>query len=146
MQRKRGIVMAREEHILDDYLFLEREEYERARQEEETMEYLTVNIGDDKKELLKIYNRAIEKKSFQTVIGLRFLYDLRHRLIESGIVSEDILAPIPVGAAGEDKTSGPEQHYKELYEAAMAAGRIKNMVIGVLVFMILGMIIISVIS
>lgn len=137
--------MAREEYILDDYLFLEKEEYERARQEEETMEYLTANIGDDKKELLKIYNRAVEKRSFQTVIGLQLLYDLRHRLIESGIVSEDILAPIPVGAADGDKTSGQEQHYKELYEDAVAASRMKNMVIGVLVFMILGMIIISII-
>lgn len=143
--------MAREEYILDQYLFLEKEEYERARKEEETMEYLMANIDGDKKELLKIYNRAVEKKSFQTVIGLRYLYDLRRRLIESGIVSEDILAPIPVGAeavaedgtASGNKASGQVKHYKELYEDAMAVGRIKNMVIGVLVFMVLGMIVIS---
>lgn len=143
--------MAREEYILDQYLFLEKEEYERARKEEETMEYLMANIDGDKKELLKIYNRAVEKKSFQTVIGLRCLYDLRCRLIESGIVSEDILAPIPVGAeavsedgtASENKASGQVKHYKELYEDAMAVGRVKNMVIGVLVFMVLGMIVIS---
>ena len=57
--------------ILDGFVFSTRKDYERACKEKETIEYLVANSNmSDMKAVLKIYNKAVEKKSFQTVIGL----------------------------------------------------------------------------
>ena len=60
--------------ILDGFVFSTRKDYERACKEKETIEYLVANSNmSDMKAVLKIYNKAVEKKSFQTVIGLEFI-------------------------------------------------------------------------
>ena len=77
--------------ILDGFVFSTRKDYERACKEKETIEYLVANSNmSDMKAVLKIYNKAVEKKSFQTVIGLEFIENMRKRLLSSGIVKENM--------------------------------------------------------
>lgn len=93
--------------ILDGFVFSTRKDYERACKEKETIEYLVANSNmSDMKAVLKIYNKAVEKKSFQTVIGLEFIENMRKRLLSSGIVKENQLAYVPVVPRVKEKMSG----------------------------------------
>lgn len=87
-------------YCLDGYQFLTKREFERAHKEKETISYLKETIRSGKpKELLKVYNRSVEKHAFCTVIGLQFLQEIRTEILQSGIVGEDTLAPIPVAVS-----------------------------------------------
>lgn len=155
------MTQGKEKYILDGFQFSGKIEFERARKEKETIAYLTANTDlTDMKAVLKIYNRSVEKKSFQTVIGLQFLSNIRQRLIGSQIVSENTLAPVAISEGGgtpylggqrrkpelNDVEKAEVQRYKSLYETAVANQKIKNVVIVVLAVVILGMFIITLTS
>lgn len=143
--------MAKEGYVLEGYQFNSRQEYERAKKEKETIAYLMANTdSSDMKALLKIYNRSVDKQSFQTIIGQQFLCDLRKRLVGSQLVSEDTLAPIQIstssaseGSSGEKDAAKKAEKYKEAYENAVAGQKIKNIIIAGLIVIILGMVAIT---
>lgn len=151
-------------YCLDGYQFLTKREFERAQKEKETIAYLKETIRSGKpKELLKVYNRSVEKRAFCTVIGLQFLQELRTAILQSGIVGEDTLAPIPVAVSeqtgsttkrkrsdvSESETASQTEierqlkRYKKAYEDAATGKTIKNMVITVLLIIILGMLLVT---
>ena len=140
-------------YCLDGYQFLTKREFERAHKEKETISYLKETIRSGKpKELLKVYN-----------IGLQFLQELRTEILQSGIVGEDTLAPIPVavseqaasdkqrkgsgatdsGVTGKTEIERQLKRYKKAYEDAVTGKTIKNMVITVLLIIILGMLLVT---
>lgn len=109
----------------------------------------------DMKAVLKIYNKAVEKKSFQTVIGLEFIENMRKRLLSSGIVKENQLAYVPVVPRVKEKMSGKSitdkdvleknvEKYKNAYEAEKAGKKIKNMAIVFLCILLIAVIFITV--
>lgn len=146
--------MAKEKYVLDGYRFGSKEEFQRAKKEKETIMYITANTNmASGKEMYQVYEKAVSKKSFQTVFGMKFLEELRKRLIESKIVTEDMLEPIPTGKAVENP-KGKEtlsekaierklQKYQEECERAKAGSVIKNFLIGVLIVIIIAMIVIT---
>lgn len=128
-------------YVLDGYLFANAAELERAKKEQETIQYLTANTNmADMKALYKLYKMSVEKKSFQTIFGLQYLEEIRKRLIGSGVVEEDLLEPIPVQTAaikkpkGTDRTNTMDQteKYKKAYENAKAGNKIRTFFIIVL--------------
>lgn len=143
-------------YVLDGYAFPTATEYERAKKEKETITYLTANTDmSNMKEVYKVYKLAVEKKSFQTVFGLEYMQGLRGRLVGSGIVSEDVIEPVPVsrgftlvqGAGEKGKDSEKEKmssaaaerevkKYQEAYQKAKAGSMIKNFLIVVLVLVV----------
>lgn len=143
-------------YVLDGYAFPTATEYERAKKEKETITYLTANTDmSNMKEVYKVYKLAVEKKSFQTVFGLEYMQGLRGRLVGSGIVSEDVIEPVPVsrgftlvqGAGEKGKDSEKEKmssaaaerevkKYQEVYQKAKAGSMIKNFLIVVLVLVV----------
>lgn len=138
-------------YVIDGYIFQSRSDYERAQKERETIAYLSAHSDmEDMKAVYKIYKTASEKQSFQTVFGLKYMEELRGRLLDSGIVTEDVLAPIPVGRAvsgGVKSQIPPEEkkagEYRQAYEKAKAGSIIKNLLIGALLVVIAGMMIIT---
>lgn len=142
--------------ILDGFVFSTRKDYERACKEKETIEYLVANSNmSDMKAVLKIYNKAVEKKSFQTVIGLEFIENMRKRLLSSGIVKENQLAYVPVVPRVKEKMSGKSitdkdvleknvEKYKNAYEVEKAGKKIKNMAIVFLCILLIAVIFITV--
>ena len=140
--------MDKTSYQISGYEFQSKEEYERALKEKETVSYLMANTDTtDVKAMLKIYNRSIEKESFRTVVGLEFMSNLRKRLTESGTISAESLAPIPVASKGvrrakpatDENMARQLKHYKEAYENAQAGKTIKNIVLVFLVLIIFGM-------
>lgn len=148
----------KEKYVVDDYVFASRSEYDRALKEKETISYLIANTNmSDMKSVLKVYNRAVEKKSFQTVIGLEFVKNMRKRLIGSGFMSEETIEHVPVsgkikGASQADSStlSGDKsmlessvERYKKACENAQSGLAMRNIIIGVLVVVIIAMMIIT---
>ena len=133
--------------ILDGFVFSTRKDYERACKEKETIEYLVANSN--------MSDMAVEKKSFQTVIGLEFIENMRKRLLSSGIVKENQLAYVPVVPRVKEKMSGKSitdkdvleknvEKYKNAYEAEKAGKKIKNMAIVFLCILLIAVIFITV--
>lgn len=146
--------MEKDQYQLDGFSFQSRGEYERAQKEKETIAYLMANTDTaDMKSLLKIYNRSVEKESFQTVIGLEFMLNMRKRLVGSGVVSDEILAPVPVKDRGvirgkravssAEELNTQAEKYKKALETANTGRTIKNMLIIVLILIIFAMIFIT---
>ena len=128
--------------ILDGFVFSTRKDYERACKEKETIEYLVANSNmSDMKAVLKIYNKAVEKKSFQTVIGLEFIENMRKRLLSSGIVKEKMSGK---SITDKDVLEKNVEKYKNAYEAEKAGKKIKNMAIVFLCILLIAVIFITV--
>lgn len=144
------------EMILDGFKFSSRKEFERAMKEKETIEYIVANTDmSDMKAVLKVYNKAVDKKAFQTVIGLEFVNNIRRKLISSRTVMEKNLAYVPVMVKYEktakkqtlnnkDEAQKNAEKYKKAYEDEAAGRKIRNMAIVFLTVLLAVFIIITV--
>lgn len=140
-------------YVIEGFVFQNRNEYERAQKERETIAYLSANTDmTDMKAVYKLYKHAVEKRSFQTVFGLKYMEELRKKLVGSGIVTEDVLPPVPVArvlVAGKQPASPVSaeekqlDEYKAAYEKAKSGSLIKNMLIIVLLLLIAVMVFIT---
>lgn len=141
-----------DKYTVSEYCFANKADYDRAMKEKETIAYIVANTDmADMKAVLKVYNRSVEKKSFQTVIGLEFVKNMRKTLAASGIIPEDMIPAIPVpgsrdgiqkpvdSAGALDKA----EKYKRAYENALAGRTIKNIIIAFLIIIIAAMIYIT---
>jgi hypothetical protein len=141
-----------DELVIDGYQFSSKTEYDRAKKEKETIAYLMAHTDTaDMNALLKLYHRSIEKKAFQTIIGEQFLHNLRKRLIGSQVVSPEEIPPVPLVHVGgrvvekQDKFAEAKvTRYQKLYENSVANQKIKNLLIAVLIFVIIGMFVITI--
>ena len=139
-------------YTIGGYSFSNKGDYERALKEKETISYIVANTNmADMKSVLKVYNRSVEKKSFQTVLGLEFVKNMRKNLINSGIVSEDTIQAVPVPSASSGKLPKADNimaqdiagKYKLAYENERAGRIIRNIVIVFLVVIICAMMFIT---
>lgn len=113
----------KETYSADYFAFESRDSYEQAKKETEIIEQLMEKTDiSDPRVALKLYNKSISEKAFRTVAGYYFLLDLRQAILESGLVTERALAPIPVREPDRRKSdviSGPssqEKKFQRLYE------------------------------
>lgn len=143
------------EMILDGFKFSSRKEFERALKEKETIEYIVANTNmSDVKAILKVYNKAVDKKSFQTVIGLEFVNNMRKKIISSGVVQEKNLAYVPIvqkyvavekkPALNRDEVQREAEKYKKAYEDEAAGRKIRNMAIAFLTLLLAALVIITI--
>ncbi len=136
----------KQDFVIDGYSFSSRAEYERAQKEKETILYLSAHTNlSDMKAVYRIYKQAVEKQSFRTVFGLKYMENLRQRLLGSEFITEDLLEPVPVirVPGRDDKKAGLSeegsrqiQKYKEEAEKAKAGRILKNLLIVMLLLII----------
>ena len=143
------------EMVLDGFKFSSKKEFERAMKEKETIAYIVANTNmSDMRAVLKVYNKAIDKKAFQTVVGLEFVNNMRKKLISSGTVMEKNLAYVPViskntviqkaPVKSRDETARDAEKYKKAYAEAITGKNIKNMAIAFLAALLVAIVIITV--
>lgn len=139
-------------YVVDGFSFSSRSDYDKALKEKEAISYIVANTNmADMKSVLKVYNMSVEKKSFNTVIGLEFVNNMRKSLISSGIVPKNTLVDIPVPPISSGKQTHTDsatldaktERYKQAYENALAGRTIKNMVIAFLTLVIIAMLVIT---
>lgn len=143
--------LSEKEFVVDGFLFSTEKEYEDAKQELESVEYLRNNsdlsIG---KTVLKLYNRLIEDHTFHTPIGYQFLKELQDNMINSGIVKVDELVKIYVPAQHRGESSELNalklNQYKQIAETLKTRYRNSRIINIFLVIIIIVMIGISIYS
>ena len=68
-----------------------------AKKEAEAIEYLRAKTDfNNADNLMKLYNRILDRDMMETVIGIEFLTEIRTRLINSGMFTEDQIRPVPM--------------------------------------------------
>lgn len=83
------------ENTVDEFLFLNKKDLERAKKEKVTIEKLNVTMAsNDVEAVFSMYRKAVSKRYFVTPVGLSFLSKTREYLSENGKADE--LPVIPV--------------------------------------------------
>ncbi|HHU70564.1 MAG TPA: hypothetical protein GXZ21_00840 [Clostridiales bacterium] len=108
------------EYRLKGYSFVNFAEYQKAKQETDSIEYIRTHTDlTDTKKVAKLYNSLIEKETFKTVIGFEFLKELQNILIDGGIITLDTIPWIRVGRtntglsqAGDKREESMAREYK----------------------------------
>lgn len=68
-----------------------------ARKEAEAIEYLRSKTDfNNLEQLMKLYNRILDKDMMETVIGIEFLTEIRNMLLRSGMFTEEQIRPVPL--------------------------------------------------
>lgn len=78
------------------FTFRSEAELAEAKKEAEVVAYIRGQADlSNVKTVVKLYNRLIEKGTLTTELGITFLKELRSRAIDSGVVAESSLEPLP---------------------------------------------------
>jgi hypothetical protein len=119
---------------VNGYLFETEEEARQAKKEADGIRYIREQMGrNDPDVLLRLYERLIEKNTFETVVGIAFLRELQVYLESVPSIRKEDIPPIPVPDRALDKerenrrskhetlehqimerNSGRERHYRRL--------------------------------
>lgn len=95
--------MKENEYKVAGYVFSDSYSYKEAKREAETVEYIKANTDlNDLNKALKLYHKLVERKTLNTVVGYSFLCDLRSKILQAGIVSQENLPNIRVEKAGKE--------------------------------------------
>lgn len=141
--------MADEKRIVNGYEFATQEDYEKAKQEAESIVYIKAHTNlKDKQQVLKIYNKASENKMFHTVIGYDFMHQLYAYLIKNQVIEKEYIKTIPIDKSvtqkelPEDVESANKlaEQYRVLYQDSKEKNKLHKIIIcflgGLIVLMI----------
>lgn len=130
--------------------FESREAFEQAEKEAELIQRLLEQTDiSEPKTALKVYNKSVSDKLFSTVSGYFFLMQLRQAILESGLVTERALAPIPIKEPqGKKKDVIPsrppkEGRFRKLYEGQKLLNKKLKIAVVTLVLLIIGFVVIN---
>ena len=139
--------------VVQGFTFRTKEEYSKAKKEQEAIAYIKANTDlMNMKNRYKLYCRLNSKETFQTIIGVQFLSELRESLLKANFISEEQLEPVLVTSTVVEKAVLPknvsanrqaDSKFSSLYEKQKHKKELAYVVIGFLSIIIAGMIIIS---
>jgi hypothetical protein len=92
-----------EELVVDGYAFPDRASAGLARNELESIQYLSKKVNyNDNSQLLALYERLTEEGLFKTQVGIEYMRKLQRKLMKDKDIMEAGLKPIPVQNGGDD--------------------------------------------
>lgn len=132
--------------VIEGVRFDNIDEYELAKKEMEAIRTIERKYPlGNAKIALSIYNKAVTKKYFKTVVGYIFLKRLRETIVSCGLVSDDMLNPIPVfgksadgGGALGNNSSDPDK-YRFLYNSEKRTKTVMAIIVVALTAVIIAM-------
>ena len=134
--------MAEEKWKVAGYVFADKQDYEKAKKEADSISYIKERTNlKDKQQLLKIYNKAVDSKMFHTVLGYEFMHQLQVMIAKSGVVEEDYIKSIPIykQESGQELPEDAQEaaklanQYRRLYEVAKEEKKRLKIVVGFLI-------------
>ena len=139
---------------LEGYVFQNRNDFAKAKKELEAIAYIRSNSDLNNATLvLKIYDKLLDKGTFQTVVGYMFLKELRQTILEDSTISKGKVRSIPIKYSEPAKIKEKENEedrcaeakradmFQALYEKEKAKKISTKIVIGFLVCIIIGMLV-----
>lgn len=139
-----------ETYLLNSFSFESRESYEQAKKEAEMIEQLRENTDlSNARTAWKVYNKSISDKAFHTVAGYLFLMELRGQILESGLVTERALAPVPIQEPQRKRNdviperSSQEGKFHKLYEGQRLLNKKLKIALAAAVLILVGFVVIN---
>lgn len=141
--------MGNNDNKLSGYTFEDSQDYREAKRELESVEYIRANTDlNDINKVLKLYTKLVERKTFKSVVGIEFLVELRNKILDAGIVTENNLPGIRIEKTNKqirvyDNDLEREQEKSYLAKLEDYRIRLKNsriisaFLIGIIVIMLL---------
>ena len=131
--------------VVEGFLFANEAEAAQARKEAEGVKYVKEKAQmDDPEMVLRIYNKMIQQRLFDTAVGYSYLKDLQEYLQSIPFIRKEDIFPIPVqhpqgearvGTKAEDADRGKKCGLQEtlphcaldrLYSGSMCCGDVCN--------------------
>lgn len=144
--------MAEKKWTISGYEFATKEDYEKAKKEGESVLYIKAHTDmSDKQQVLKVYNKAVDTKMFQTVIGYEFLHQLYAFILKNNVVEQEYIKNIPVRKQMNEKelpedvekANALAEQYRVLYEdikEKKKLSKIVNVFLSLLIVIMIGMV------
>lgn len=141
--------------VLEGMRFNDADEFELAKKELDAIRIMERKYPlGNARVALYVYNNAVNKKYFKTVVGYTFLKRLRETIVSCGLVNDDMLNPIPIlpaatdgdGAAGDKLPGGGvsgQDKYRLLYNAEKRKKTVLALIVTALAAVIIAMFFIS---
>jgi len=86
-----------QKYTFQGHTFDDEKQYVAAQKEAEAIEYLRSKTDfGNMNNLMKLYNRILDRDMMETVIGIEFLKEIRGTLVGSGMFKEDQVRPVPL--------------------------------------------------
>jgi len=99
-----------EKYLIDGMVFSSKEEYEDAENDIKIIAKIRSVIDlANLKEVLAVYNKAVDTKIFKTLAGINFLKELQDILLIEGLISLEELPPIVIPAPKMEDTAAAEE-------------------------------------
>lgn len=139
-----------EKKVMESFDFESRESYEQACEESNVIQHLLAEVDvTDAKNALKVYNHCVAKREFHTISGYFFLVELRQCILNSGLVSERALAPIPIKEPANTKKdiipekTTQERRIRRLYENEKLQNKKLKVILAALIVLLVGFVFIN---
>ncbi len=130
------------EYKYKGYTFFSEEDYNEAKKENETIEYIKAKTDLGHTEtVISLYNKLIDRNLVSTVIGLDFLKRLRAIALKDDMTKESQLRELPEITINKRKTSGEKVKLTRVQKLQRENLGLKIIIIG-LVVIIIGMFVI----
>ncbi len=95
--------MSERTYEVEGFIFADRQDYEDAKKEAESIEYMKAKIDlSNQGKMVKLYRKLVKYKILRTVVGYTFLKELQERLLKEGIVHNGSLQGIPITKDGKE--------------------------------------------
>ncbi|MBU5332646.1 hypothetical protein KQI61_10575 [Anaerocolumna aminovalerica] len=87
--------MGESQNQVNGFIFNNNEDFSRAKEEQEVIDHFKTKVDlSDPNDTLKLYNRFIEKNTFQTPVGYLFLKELQESILKSDIIKPEEMQKI----------------------------------------------------
>ncbi len=87
--------MGESQNQVNGFIFNTNEDFSRAKEEQEAIDHFKGKIDlSNPNDVLKLYNRLIEKNTFRTPVGYLFLKELQENILKSGIIKPEEMKKI----------------------------------------------------
>ncbi|MDO5403725.1 MAG: hypothetical protein Q4F11_09840 [Eubacteriales bacterium] len=125
-----SVIHKKNEYVVGGYTFHSKENAQAAKDELNAIKYVSAKTnGNDPKQVYILYNKLIDRKLFETPLGLAYLKELQQFLYISDMIPNEKIRPIPIKNethfAIEQKRERIE-HRSELHELSIQVARYKN--------------------
>lgn len=125
-----NVIHKKNEYVVGGYTFHSKENAQAAKDELNAIKYVSAKTdGKDPKQVYILYNKLIDRKLFETPLGLAYLKELQQFLYVSDMIPNEKIRPIPINSdthfAIEQKRERIE-HRSELHQLSIQVARYKN--------------------
>ena len=120
---------------LKGHTFDDEKEYIKAGKEAEAIEYLRAKTDfQNLNQILKLYDRILDRDMMETIIGIEFLREIRTKLVESGMFKDEQIRPVPELPETRKRKRRIEERKKSRERTLLEQVKRQNVILRILCF------------